>query len=356
VTGRNAAGRSVILSDGEPAGTVYAGGHGRAELWFIPAGPLHPESGGEHVASSDAFEPPPGAISWRAFRLPPAEAAPHPPREQLERDPRFDPSRPGMHRTDTIDWITVFQGELELILDDERVRLAPGDCVIQRGTWHAWRVLGDRDCVFGALQLRCVEGGDRSFEGPGPRTGGAPQGVGPRRVVTHLAADGRSVIAQDGEPANVMRLEHGAGMAYSDIWQTLGPVVSPAAGGDTPAGPFEFYALGGGAAWKHMVIPPDAALAGIDAEALAAEYAAKAPGMAAGGDHDPARPGRHRTSSIDLLQILSGRITLMLDEAEVELGPGDFAVQQGTWHAWSNRGDEPCVFQAMMVAVPGHSC
>ena len=66
-------------------------------------------------------------------------------------------------------------------------------------------------------------------------------------------------------------------------------------------------------------------------------------------------PGRHRTDSIDLVQILSGHITLMLDEDEVDLGPGDFVVQRGTWHAWSNRGDEPCVFQAMMIATEPRS-
>ncbi|NQZ98912.1 MAG: cupin domain-containing protein [Myxococcales bacterium] len=351
VTGRNSAGRSVVISDGEPPGAISVDAFGRAELWSLPAAPLHPESGGEHEKGEDDLEPRPGAIAWRVLRLAPADQPQHPPREQMERDPRFDASRPGMHRTDTIDWITIFDGEIELILDDDRVRLGPGDCVIQRGTWHAWRVLGERDCVFGALMLRSVEGGDPSFAGVGPRTSEVRKDVGPRRVVTHRGANGRSVIVHDGEPANTLRLEHGAGMAYSDIWQTLGPVISPAAGGDTPPGAFEFYALGGGAAWKHMVIPPDADLARADADALAAEYAARAPGMATGGEHDPDRPGRHRTNSIDLVQILSGRITLLLDEDEVDLGPGDFAVQRGTWHAWSNRGDEPCVLQAMMVAT-----
>ncbi|MEE2665569.1 MAG: cupin domain-containing protein [Myxococcota bacterium] len=351
VTGRNAAGRSVVLSDGAPPGAAYRGGYGHADLWSLPAGPLHPESGGERAPGETDLEPPRGAMHWRLLRLPPSDTPAHPPQEELERDPRFDARRPGMHRTDTIDWITVFEGEIELLLDDGRVRLGAGDCVIQRGTWHAWRVVGECDCVFGALLLRSVAGDDSRFEGPGPRTGAAPQGVGPRRVVTHLGGDGRSLVVHDGEPANVLRLEQAPGMAYSDIWQTLGPVVSPAAGGDAPPGPFEFYALGGGVAWKHMVIPPDAALAEVDAGALAAEYAERAPGMASGGEHDPGRPGRHRSDSVDLVQILSGRITLMLDEDEVDLGPGDLVVQRGTWHAWSNRGDEPCVMQAMMVAT-----
>jgi quercetin dioxygenase-like cupin family protein len=359
VTGHNAAGRSVVISDGEPPVSISTGEISRTELWSLPAGPLQPDSGGEWSQDDDDFEPLPGAIAWRLVRLAPAARPSQPPPPEIERDARFDSERPGMHRTDSLDWITLFEGELELILDDETLRLGPGDCVVQRGTSHAWRVVGDEDCVFGGLMLRSVEDPDASLdvsldvspESVGPRIAGAPQAVGPRRVVTQVGRDGRSACACDGEPPNVLRFEHAAGMAYSDIWQTLGPVDSPDAGGDTPPGPFEFYALGGGAAWKHMVIPPDAVLSNVDADALAVEYAEKAPGMATGGEHDPARPGRHRTDSIDLVQILSGHITLMLDEDEVDLGPGDFVVQRGTWHAWNNRGDEPCVFQAMMIAT-----
>ncbi|MCP4907986.1 MAG: cupin domain-containing protein [bacterium] len=351
VTGRDADGRSVVISDGEPPAAVWADGMGRAELWSLPAGPLHPESGGEWIPAEDDLEPLPGAIAWRAMRIAPTGRPAHPPLEQMQSDARFDPERPGMHRTDTLDWITLFEGEIELILDDETLRLGPGDCVVQRGTSHAWRVVGNEDCVFGGLMLRAAEHGRPATPHPGPRRPGESQGVGPRRVVTQTDDDGYSRVAFDGEPPNVLRFENGAGMAYSDIWQTLGPVVLPEAGGDASPGPFEFYALGGGAAWKHMVIPPDAALAGVDAEALAAEYTERAPGMATGGEHDPDRPGRHRTNSIDLVHILAGRITLMLDEDEVDLEPGDFVVQRGTWHAWSNRGDEPCVFQAMMITT-----
>ena len=351
VTGCDDAGQSTVLSDGEPPGIVSTKDFGRADLWTLPAERSHPECGGEHDPSGDYLEPPPGAIAWRSIRMAPADSPFQPRRQQLEDDPRYDASRPGMHRTDTIDWITIFDGEIELILDDDSLRLGPGDCAIQRGTWHAWRVVGDRPCEFGALMLRSIDGGDPSTEGGGPRTTQDTAGVGPRRVVTHLRSDGRSVFIQDSEPPNQLRLEHGAGMAYSDIWQTLGPVTSPAAGGDAPPGPFEFYALGGGVAWKHMVIPPAADLALVDPDALASEYTMRAPGMAAGGEHDPNRPGRHRTNSVDLVQILSGRITLELDTGPVELEPGDFVVQQGTWHTWNNHGDEPCVLQAMMVAT-----
>jgi hypothetical protein len=49
-----------------------------------------------------------------------------------------------MHRTRTLDYVVVIEGELVLILDDSEVVLKPGDVVIQRGTDHAWENRSDR--------------------------------------------------------------------------------------------------------------------------------------------------------------------------------------------------------------------
>jgi quercetin dioxygenase-like cupin family protein len=49
----------------------------------------------------------------------------------------------GFHRTRTVDHVLVLDGPVELVLDDESVIVEPGDCVIQRGTNHAWRNHGD---------------------------------------------------------------------------------------------------------------------------------------------------------------------------------------------------------------------
>jgi uncharacterized cupin superfamily protein len=43
-----------------------------------------------------------------------------------------------MHRTRTLDYVVVIEGELVLILDDSEVVLGAGDVVVQRGTDHAW--------------------------------------------------------------------------------------------------------------------------------------------------------------------------------------------------------------------------
>ena len=72
------------------------------------------------------------------------------------RVPRPDES---MHRTRTIDFIQVLTGELWLILESgEEVRLAGGDCVVQRGTVHAWRNRSDAPVTFVAVLIDADEG------------------------------------------------------------------------------------------------------------------------------------------------------------------------------------------------------
>ena len=43
-----------------------------------------------------------------------------------------------MHRTETIDYILMLSGEIEMDMDDSTVKLRAGDIMVQRGTNHAW--------------------------------------------------------------------------------------------------------------------------------------------------------------------------------------------------------------------------
>ena len=57
------------------------------------------------------------------------------------------------HHTASLDVVVVLAGHLELGLETGPVALAPGDCVIQRGTNHRWRVLGDAPATFVAVLI-----------------------------------------------------------------------------------------------------------------------------------------------------------------------------------------------------------
>jgi hypothetical protein len=135
VTGHDARGVSVVLSDGP-----------------VPVTRELPESGVlfHEVWSTDAAPAPiapaePGEPTQRSLRVPP---------EPLGTKIRVNEFHPGhldqrglqspVHRTESVDYGIVLEGEMVLILDDSEVQLKAGDIVIQRGTDHAWANRSDR--------------------------------------------------------------------------------------------------------------------------------------------------------------------------------------------------------------------
>jgi len=55
----------------------------------------------------------------------------------------FEKEDPAMHKTNTVDYAVVYEGEIWLELDDAKtVHLKRGDVVVQNGTRHAWRNKG----------------------------------------------------------------------------------------------------------------------------------------------------------------------------------------------------------------------
>jgi mannose-6-phosphate isomerase-like protein (cupin superfamily) len=58
--------------------------------------------------------------------------------------PQEGGKRTVMHRTRTLDYVVVIEGEVVLLLDDSEVTLRKGDVVVQRGTNHAWENRSDK--------------------------------------------------------------------------------------------------------------------------------------------------------------------------------------------------------------------
>lgn len=59
-----------------------------------------------------------------------------------------------MHRTDTLDYVVVMSGEIDMRLDDgSEVHLNAGDVLVQRGTCHDWINRGDSPCVIAFVLL-----------------------------------------------------------------------------------------------------------------------------------------------------------------------------------------------------------
>jgi len=151
VTGHDPDGKAVIQSDGAvPKVFDELGPPGLAfmEIWETraapaPIAPREPEPTDHDLR----LLPPAHGVRIRIVDLPPegeggtrAGADPQAVFEKIGAPHAWsaDAKHPFMHRTETIDYGIVLEGEVTLIVDRGETVVRAGDIVIQRGTNHAW--------------------------------------------------------------------------------------------------------------------------------------------------------------------------------------------------------------------------
>ena len=78
--------------------------------------------------------------------------------------------RSQMHRTETVDYVAVLSGEIEIELDLETTTLRAGDVMVQRGTDHLWTNRGSVPARFAVVM---VDAEPLGIGAPIPRTGSA---------------------------------------------------------------------------------------------------------------------------------------------------------------------------------------
>ena len=142
VTGNDAEGCSYVVADERVE---------RGELWRGDAMP----PGAPLASTAPRLEP--GAAGNGLFYVsfPPWAKV----RAGYEEGRKAGFDREGFHRTATLDYLYVLDGELELVLDRGGALLGPGDVVIQRNTRHAWRNHGERpvNALAVMIQLDAVD-------------------------------------------------------------------------------------------------------------------------------------------------------------------------------------------------------
>jgi mannose-6-phosphate isomerase-like protein (cupin superfamily) len=165
-----------------------------------------------------------------------------------------------------------------------------------------------------------------------------------RRVVTGHRPDGRSTVLFDGPAPNVAQRE--AGNASTLLWVTDEGPADVSRPEDRAARTIGVPPPPGGTIFRLAEFPPGSGGPALDHEAVLRDFGI-GPDVAPG--HPPRHPHIHRTRTIDYVVVLEGEIHLMLDDAEVRLEAGDVVVQQGTHHAWFNRGTVPCRLAMVFV-------
>jgi Cupin domain. len=151
VTGRDARGKSVFVRDGAAlASLAFPDGGGFEDLWVTKG--RAPLADADGVLEGFPFFPGAGDTRFRVVKLLPG---------YLDRAgdgavdvPGLEAAAPGMHTTDSIDFVVVLSGQVELELDDGAKRVVgAGDCVVQRATRHRWIPLGPEPLVMAVVML-----------------------------------------------------------------------------------------------------------------------------------------------------------------------------------------------------------
>jgi mannose-6-phosphate isomerase-like protein (cupin superfamily) len=153
VTGHDRDGKAIVLSDGLVE-RVYTNplrpGHRSSDIWETRGMPVSvSREEPDPVAVVESFLSPLG-VKIRISELEPEPESVRniDPKVAAEwyRDSGHSSSstfgkggrHPLMHRTETIDYAVVLEGQMTLVMDDREIVLNTGDVVVQRGTNHAW--------------------------------------------------------------------------------------------------------------------------------------------------------------------------------------------------------------------------
>lgn len=140
VTGHDANGKSIILSDGMPPNVRdKQTGVDFIEIWNTDTVPYQIVATEPEPTDGPLVVPP--AFGGTKIRL--NDFYPG----HIENLPvRADGRHRMMHRTRSLDYGIVLEGEIYMILDDQEVLLKAGDIVVQRGTDHAWENRSNHVC------------------------------------------------------------------------------------------------------------------------------------------------------------------------------------------------------------------
>ena len=150
ITGHDPSGRAVVKID-EVATNVFSGRPGATacNVWTTEGFPVD-NDGVDDLGLRKAGTTLPNGTIFRIIEFAPGLAARN-------------------HRTDSIDYIVVISGEIEMELDDTLVRLKAGDVMVQRGTIHNWINRGGAPCVLAVILVdaKSVEAGGKILPAQG---------------------------------------------------------------------------------------------------------------------------------------------------------------------------------------------
>jgi mannose-6-phosphate isomerase-like protein (cupin superfamily) len=166
-----------------------------------------------------------------------------------------------------------------------------------------------------------------------------------RRIVTVVNDHGKAVVLLDGDNPHKMARPNRNSVSRM-LWMTDRSPAAISGTTDRAAVNVGIAPPPGGSIFRIVEFPPiTPEIERLDADNMHGELAAHAPKRGL----PPRHPLMHRTRTVDYAIVMAGEIDMLLDDSEIHLRAGDVLIQQGTNHAWVNRGSEPCRIAFVLI-------
>ena len=150
ITGHDDKGRAIVMID-EVSKNVFSGRPGATacNVWTTEGFPVDNDGTADEGLRKASTTLPNGTI-FRVIEFAPGVA-------------------PRNHRTDSIDYIVVISGEIDMELDGSVVHLSAGDVMVQRGTIHNWVNRGTEPCLLAVILIdaKSVQAGGKVLNAVG---------------------------------------------------------------------------------------------------------------------------------------------------------------------------------------------
>jgi mannose-6-phosphate isomerase-like protein (cupin superfamily) len=174
-----------------------------------------------------------------------------------------------------------------------------------------------------------------------------------KRVVTGRDGAGESFFVSVSDAPRTHDFEHIPGMSVTQLWSTPAlPSLQDYSVLDPTEVVKSIVPSVGGTQFMLVGFPPDRVMMApsFDVAAAVQENMRHAPGLAE--KFEPDNPGMHTTDTIDYAIVLRGEVWLELDGGRLQhLRAGDVVIQNGTRHAWRNRGNEVALVAFVLIGA-----
>jgi mannose-6-phosphate isomerase-like protein (cupin superfamily) len=159
-----------------------------------------------------------------------------------------------------------------------------------------------------------------------------------KRVVTGHDAAGKAVMCMVGAAPTTVEIAAIPGTVFHEMWNTAGTPAAVDSGPDVTLKPLSLKPPANGSVIRIVDIPPDTVeFLAHGAARMHSAFSQIGDAAASTVHAHSAHPLMHRTESVDYGIVIEGQVTLILDDTETTLEPGDVVIQRGTNHAWANR-------------------